>query len=172
MTRKKSFVLGRLDSRGRTKISYTCTARQGQEPTKEGLLSYLLHEFTFAAVSTVSRGHPCRVPLCVTFCCNVQGWAAFSILNVDVRHPKQGNLHSKYSVTKEYWRQKYGGHLLCKAILPAVSTRKGNIVVRPDPRRLQRDVVYLGWPIALSYMSLNTGGGGELRGLSPWVVLY
>jgi hypothetical protein len=37
---------------------------------------------------------------------------------------------------------------------------------------LQRDVVYLGWPIATSYVSPNAGGGGELRGLSQWVQLY
>jgi hypothetical protein len=39
----------------------------------------------------------------------------------------------------------------------------------------QRDVVYLGWPIAPSYMSPNAGvmgGGGGLRGLSQWVLLY
>ncbi len=34
------------------------------------------------------------------------------------------------------------------------------------------DVVYLGWPIAPSYMSPNAEGGGELRGLSQWVPLY
>ncbi len=39
-------------------------------------------------------------------------------------------------------------------------------------RGLQRDVVYLDWPIAPSYMSPNAGGGGELRGLSQWVKLY
>ncbi len=35
---------------------------------------------------------------------------------------------------------------------------------------LQRDVVYLGWPIAPSYMSPNAGRGGELRGsqLCTW----
>ncbi len=33
-------------------------------------------------------------------------------------------------------------------------------------RELQRDVVYLGWPIAPSNMSPNSGGGGVLRGLS------
>ncbi len=33
-------------------------------------------------------------------------------------------------------------------------------------RGLQRDVVYLGWPIAPSYMSSNAEGGRELRGLS------
>jgi hypothetical protein len=37
-------------------------------------------------------------------------------------------------------------------------------------RGFQRDVVYLGWPIAHSYMNPNTGGGGELRGLSQWVL--
>ncbi len=39
-------------------------------------------------------------------------------------------------------------------------------------RDLQRDVVYLWWPIAPSYMKPNEGGGGELRGLSHWVQLY
>ncbi len=38
-------------------------------------------------------------------------------------------------------------------------------------RELQRDVVYLGWPIAPSYMSPNAGGAVELRGLSQWVQL-
>jgi hypothetical protein len=32
-----------------------------------------------------------------------------------------------------------------------------------SPRGLQRDVVYLCWPIAPSYVSQNTGGGGSLR---------
>ncbi len=39
-------------------------------------------------------------------------------------------------------------------------------------RGLQRDVVYLGWPIALLYLSPNAGGRGYLRGLSQWVQLY
>ncbi len=38
-------------------------------------------------------------------------------------------------------------------------------------RELQRDVVYLGWPIAPSNMNIN-GGEGGLRGLSQWVHLY
>jgi hypothetical protein len=40
-------------------------------------------------------------------------------------------------------------------------------------RRLQRDVVYLCWPLAPSYTSPNAGdgGGGWLRGLSQWVQL-
>ncbi len=38
----------------------------------------------------------------------------------------------------------------------------------PEIRGSQRDVVYLGWPIAPSYMSPNAGGGGELRGLRQW----
>ncbi len=37
---------------------------------------------------------------------------------------------------------------------------------------LQRDVVYLGWPIALIYEPKCGGGAGELRGLSQWVQLY
>ncbi len=47
---------------------------------------------------------------------------------------------------------------------------------------LQRDVVFLGWPLAPSYTSPTVGGGGscgfsaneynELRGLSQWVHLY
>ncbi len=41
----------------------------------------------------------------------------------------------------------------------------------PPPRGLQRDVVYLGWPIAPSYVSPNAGGGRELRRLSQWVQL-
>jgi hypothetical protein len=32
---------------------------------------------------------------------------------------------------------------------------------------LQREVVFLGWPIAPSYMSPKAGGGGELRGCQP-----
>ncbi len=39
-------------------------------------------------------------------------------------------------------------------------------------RSSKRDVVYLGWLIAPSYMSPNEGGGGESRGLSLWVQLY
>ncbi len=38
-------------------------------------------------------------------------------------------------------------------------------------RGSQRDVIYLGWPIAPTYMSPNAGGGG-LQGLSQWVQLY
>ncbi len=41
----------------------------------------------------------------------------------------------------------------------------------PVVRALHRDVVYLGWPLAPSYMSPNAGGG-ELRGLSQWEQLY
>ncbi len=44
------------------------------------------------------------------------------------------------------------------------------MVQRPLLRESQTDVVYLGWPIAPSYMSPNAGGGG-LRGLSQWVQL-
>jgi hypothetical protein len=36
-------------------------------------------------------------------------------------------------------------------------------------RLSQRDVVYLGWPIAPSYMSPNAGGGG-VAGLGQWVM--
>jgi hypothetical protein len=39
-------------------------------------------------------------------------------------------------------------------------------------RGLERDVVYLGWPIASSYMSPHAGGRRELRGLNQWVQLY
>ncbi len=39
--------------------------------------------------------------------------------------------------------------------------------VRYRPRGLQRDVVYLGWPIAPSCMSPNAGEWGELRGSQP-----
>jgi hypothetical protein len=38
-------------------------------------------------------------------------------------------------------------------------------------QRSQRDVFYLGWPIAPLYMSPNAGGEG-LLGLSQWVQLY
>ncbi len=44
---------------------------------------------------------------------------------------------------------------------------------KPTTRGLQRDVVYLGWPMAPSYMyEPKCGGSGELRGLSQWVQLY
>ncbi len=36
----------------------------------------------------------------------------------------------------------------------------------------QRDVVYLGWPTAPSYVSKNAGEEGELPGLSRWIQLY
>ncbi len=42
----------------------------------------------------------------------------------------------------------------------------------PAPRGFQRDVVYLGWPIAPTYMSPNAGVGKELWVLSQWVQLY
>ncbi len=40
----------------------------------------------------------------------------------------------------------------------------------PYSRGSQRDVIYLGWPIAPSYMRRN-GGEGVLLGLSQWVQL-
>jgi len=81
--------------------------------------------------------------------------------------------------------------LLFKLILTLVSLTKNKIIYIPSIHlniRLtyfcffmsfralkhfeekQRDVVYLGWPIASSYISLNAGGGG-LRGLCQWVQL-
>ncbi len=41
-------------------------------------------------------------------------------------------------------------------------------LVRVAPQRVtkERDVVYLGWPIAPSYMAQNTGGGGGSCGVS------
>jgi hypothetical protein len=63
--------------------------------------------------------------------------------------------------------------------IPANSTqnRKGFNSCYAELRGLQRDVVYLGWPIAPSNMSptqmRGTGGGGELRcRLSQRVQLY
>jgi hypothetical protein len=41
-----------------------------------------------------------------------------------------------------------------------------HISLKAKCRGLQRDVVYLGGPIAPSYMSANAGGGRELRGLT------
>jgi hypothetical protein len=40
---------------GRTKISCTCMHDEPKEPTKEGLLSYVLLDSPFTSVSTVSR---------------------------------------------------------------------------------------------------------------------
>ncbi len=50
---------------------------------------------------------------------------------------------------------------------------KWKLIIWPynSPRGLQRNVVYLCWPIAPSYLSPNAGGRGELRGLSQWVQL-
>ncbi len=45
------------------------------------------------------------------------------------------------------------------------STSVYNVSV--SPRELQRDVVYLGWPIAPSYMSPNEGEVGEVAGSQP-----
>jgi hypothetical protein len=52
------------------------------------------------------------------------------------------------------------------------------LIYRPHPvesmgkiRGSQKDVVYLGWPIASSYKSPNAGGGRGLQGLSQWVQL-
>ncbi len=39
-------------------------------------------------------------------------------------------------------------------------------------KSLQRDIVYLVWPIAPSNMSPKAGGGEELRGLRQWAQLY
>ncbi len=47
-----------------------------------------------------------------------------------------------------------------------------NILTNHAIRGLQRDVVYLGWPIAPSYMSPNAGGGKEWPGFSQRVQLY
>jgi len=47
-----------------------------------------------------------------------------------------------------------------------------DLFLRRLVRGLQRDVVYLGWPIAPSHVSPNAGDGGRvLRGLSQWVQL-
>ncbi len=44
-------------------------------------------------------------------------------------------------------------------------TPRRRITVRVVIRGSQRDVVYLGWPITPSYMSLNRGGGGGGTGI-------
>ncbi len=65
------------------------------------------------------------------------------------------------------------GNKKCGKWFPTLkSTTTFENVCRPIFRGLQRDVVYLGWSIATSYMSANAGGGEELRSLSEWVQLY
>ncbi len=58
---------------------------------------------------------------------------------------------------------------------PLCSNREqlaNNIFIRHCRGWLQRDVAYLAWPIAPSYMSPNEGGGRGLQGLSQWEQLY
>ncbi len=45
------------------------------------------------------------------------------------------------------------------SLLPAQTNDKNSLYMIIDTRGLQRDVVYLGWPIAPSYMSQMRGGG-------------
>jgi hypothetical protein len=63
--RKKYFVLGRLEQPRQNK-NLLCWHNQPNEPTKKGLLSYVLVESPFASVSTVSRRHPSLVSLATT----------------------------------------------------------------------------------------------------------
>ncbi len=67
-------------------------------------------------------------------------------------------------INMEHKQDNYWGGLTIKQTTER-ATKHGTV----RPRGLQRDVVYLGWPIAFSYMSPNAGGWGELRGLSKWV---
>ncbi len=66
------------------------------------------------------------------------------------------------------WGRLFRSVFLNSAVSPSVAKSRQKL----KARGLQRDVVYLGWPIAPSNMSPNAGGGGELRGLSQWVQLY
>ncbi len=50
---------------------------------------------------------------------------------------------------------------------PRVHLQKGTVKKRIRPGGSQRDVVYLGRPIAPWYMSPNAGGGGEVAGSQP-----
>jgi hypothetical protein len=55
--RKKYFVLDRLEQPRQDKNLFY-RHEKPNEPTKEGPLSFVLLEFPFASVSTVSRGYP------------------------------------------------------------------------------------------------------------------
>jgi hypothetical protein len=57
----------------------------------------------------------------------------------------------------------------CTASNIGISGATQSCLVRSAARGLQRDVVYLGWPIAPSYMSPNAGGvgGGGIVGSQP-----
>ncbi len=55
--------------------------------------------------------------------------------------------------------------------LPVISLSQSVFLKTVQSWASPRDVVYLGWPIAPSYMSPNAGGGGSLRGLSQLVQL-
>ncbi len=60
--RKTYFVLGRLEQPRQDK-NLLYPHDKPNEPTMEGSLSFLLFEFPFTSVSTVSRGHPSLVSL-------------------------------------------------------------------------------------------------------------
>ncbi len=86
-------------------------------------------------------------------------------------------------LTVRYSKKGEGEHLNCEEQNRRLRTKRssGRVVcvlyyfirrLFMAGRGLQTDVVYLGWPIAPSYMSPNAGeGGGELRSLSQWVQL-
>jgi|688.fasta_scaffold1116242_1 hypothetical protein len=57
------------------------------------------------------------------------------------------------SFSKRSWAQTFYSSHVRKLVNSYLRLKQG----------LQRDVVYLGWPIARSYMSPNAGGGGSCR---------
>ncbi len=65
---KKYFVLGKLEQLRQDKNPFYLLDKP-KEPTKEGLLSFVLFESPFTSVSTVSRSHPSLVSLftCYSF---------------------------------------------------------------------------------------------------------
>jgi hypothetical protein len=63
--RKKYFLLGRLE-KPRQKKNLVYRHNKPNEPTKEGLLSFVLFESLLTSVSTVSRGHLSLVSLVPT----------------------------------------------------------------------------------------------------------
>jgi hypothetical protein len=65
------------------------------------------------------------------------------------------------------WSRPQGKMSFCLLIFPPSCVKF--ISFSPFWPPVAQAVVYLGWPIATSYMSPKAGGGGGVAGFSPWV---